>query len=163
DDFDAVLVEALADACRRAHGLDPRGDPVALARLRDAAEQAKKDLTQAHETAIRLPHLAAGKGGPVQLHARLTRDQFDRLTAPPAERRRAAALRALADSGWGAGDIDSVVLVGGMTRVPRVRETFRSIFPGRPTFVSPDEAVAAGAAIQGAQLLLGSRSEVLLL
>ena len=158
DDFDHLLVCHLAEAFAERSGLDPRRDPTALRRLKEAAEQAKKDLSQAEEVRVRLPCLLEGAG---DLDVTVTRAEFERLAGPLLERCRAVVLRALADAECRPGDVGTVLLIGGMTRMPRLRAVFRDIF-GRDGASLPDEAVAAGAAVQGAQLLLGSRAELVL-
>jgi len=164
DDWDEVIINWIADEFRKDYGIDLRKDQMAMQRLKEAAERAKKDLSQQTQTDINLPFITADASGPKHLQLNLTRSKFEQLTESPVERCRGPVLRALRDSGLKASDIDEVVLVGGMTRVPRVQALVREIF-GKEGHkgVNPDEVVAVGAAIQGAQLLLGSKSEVLLL
>jgi molecular chaperone DnaK len=164
DDWDQVLVDYIADEFKKDNGIDLRKDPMALQRLKEAAERAKKDLSQSPTTDINLPFITADASGPKHLTMSLTRAKFEQLTEPLFERLRGPVMKALQDAGMKAGDIDEVVLVGGMTRVPRVQQIVKDIF-GKEGHkgVNPDEVVAVGAAIQGAQLLLGSKSEVLLL
>src|SRR6516225_4476918 len=164
DDFDQVLVDYIADEFKKENGIDLRKDPMALQRLKEAAERAKKDLSQSATTDINLPFITADASGPKHLTMSLTRSKFEQLTEPLFERLRGPVMKALQDAGMKPGDIDEVVLVGGMTRVPRVQQIVKDIF-GKEGHkgVNPDEVVAVGAAIQGAQLLLGSKSEVLLL
>jgi molecular chaperone DnaK len=164
DDWDQVLVDYIADEFKRENGIDLRKDPMALQRLKEAAERAKKDLSQQTTTDINLPFITADASGPKHLTMSLTRSKFEQLTEPLFERLRGPVMKALQDAGMKASDIDEVVLVGGMTRVPRVQQIVKDIF-GKEGHkgVNPDEVVAVGAAIQGAQLLLGSKSEVLLL
>jgi molecular chaperone DnaK len=137
---------------------------MALQRLKEAAERAKKDLSQQTTTDINLPFITADASGPKHLTLSLARAKFEQLTEHLFERCRKPVLQALQDAGYKASDIDEVVMVGGMTRVPRVQQIVKEIF-GKEGHkgVNPDEVVAIGAAIQGAQLLLGSKSEVLLL
>jgi molecular chaperone DnaK len=164
DDFDQVLIDYVADEFKKQHGIDLRKDPMALQRLKEACEQAKKDLSQATSTDINLPFITADASGAKHLQINLTRSKFEQLTSHLIERCRGPVLQALRDAGYKPGDIDEVVLVGGMTRVPRVQALVKEIF-GKEGHkgVNPDEVVAVGAAIQGAQLLLGSKSDVLLL
>src|ERR1700758_3550436 len=164
DDFDQVLIDYIADEFKKDHGIDLRKDQMALQRLKEAAERAKKDLSQQSTTDINLPFITADASGPKHLQMTLSRSKFEQLTEHLFERCRGPVLRALQDSGYKPGDIDEVVMVGGMTRVPRVQQIVKEIF-GKEGHkgVNPDEVVAVGAAIQGAQLLLGSKSEVLLL
>src|SRR5262249_11188047 len=164
DDFDQVLIDWIAEEFKKENGIDLRKDQMALQRLKEAAERAKKDLSQQTTTDINLPFITADASGPKHLQLSLTRSKFEQLTEPLFERCRGPVLKALQDAGYKPGDIDEVVLVGGMTRVPRVQQIVKDIF-GKEGHkgVNPDEVVAVGAAIQGAQLLLGSKSEVLLL
>jgi molecular chaperone DnaK len=164
DDFDQVLIDYIADEFRKENGIDLRKDQMALQRLKEAAERAKKDLSQSASTDINLPFITADASGPKHLQLTLTRSKFEQLVEHLIERCRGPVLQALKDAGYKPSDIDEVVLVGGMTRVPRVQQLVKEIF-GKEGHkgVNPDEVVAVGAAIQGAQLLLGSKSEVLLL
>src|SRR5215469_5844264 len=164
DDFDQVLIDYIADEFKRENGIDLRKDQMALQRLKEAAERAKKDLSQATSTDINLPFITADATGPKHLTMSLTRAKFEQLVDHLIERCRGPVMRALADAKYKPKDIDEVVLVGGMTRVPKVQSLVRDIF-GKEGHkgVNPDEVVAVGAAIQGAQLLLGGKSEVLLL
>src|SRR6267154_1091163 len=143
---------------------DLREDQMALQRLKEAAERAKKDLSQSTTTDINLPFITADASGPKHLQISLTRSKFEQLVHHLIERCRGPVMRALSDAKYKPSDIDEVVLVGGMTRVPKVQALVKEIF-GKEGHkgVNPDEVVAIGAAIQGAQLLLGSKSEVLLL
>src|SRR5262245_5065307 len=163
DDFDQVLIDYVAGEFQKQHGIDLRKDPMALQRLKEACEQAKKDLSQQTSTDINLPFITADASGPKHLQVNITRAKFEQLVAHLIERCRGPVLSALKDAGYKPGDIDEVVLVGGMTRMPRVQALVKEIF-GKEGHkgVNPDEVVAVGAAIQGAQLLLGSKSEVLL-
>ncbi len=164
DDWDQVLIDYIADEFKKQQGIDLRKDQMALQRLKEAAERAKKDLSQQTTTDINLPFITADASGPKHLQMSLTRAKFEQLTEHLFERCRGPVLRALQDAGYKPSDIDEVVMVGGMTRVPRVQQIVKDIF-GKEGHkgVNPDEVVAVGAAIQGAQLLLGSKSEVLLL
>jgi molecular chaperone DnaK len=164
DDFDQVLIDYIADEFKKDHGIDLRKDQMALQRLKEAAERAKKDLSQSTTTDINLPFITADASGPKHLQMSLTRAKFEQLVDHLIERCRGPVLKALSDATYKPSDIDEVVLVGGMTRVPKVQALVREIF-GKEGHkgVNPDEVVAVGAAIQGAQLMLGSKSEVLLL
>jgi molecular chaperone DnaK len=164
DDWDQVLIDYIADEFKRENGIDLRKDQMALQRLKEAAERAKKDLSQQTTTDINLPFITADASGPKHLQMSLTRSKFEQLTEPLFERCRGPVKKALQDANLKPSEIDEVVLVGGMTRVPRVQQIVKEIF-GKEGHkgVNPDEVVAVGAAIQGAQLLLGSKSEVLLL
>jgi molecular chaperone DnaK len=164
DDFDQVLIDYVADDFKKQYGIDLRKDPMALQRLKEACEQAKKDLSQATSTDINLPFITADASGAKHLQVNITRSKFEQLVNPLIERCRGPVLSAMRDAGYKPSDIDEVVLVGGMTRMPRVQQLVKEIF-GKEGHkgVNPDEVVAVGAAIQGAQLLLGSKSEVLLL
>ena len=164
DDWDQVLIDYLADEFKKDNGIDLRKDQMALQRLKEAAERAKKDLSQQTTTDINLPFITAVEGVPKHLTMSLTRAKFEQLTDNLFERCRGPVGQALRDAGFKPKDIDEIVMVGGMTRVPRVQQLVKEIF-GKEGHrgVNPDEVVAVGAAIQGAQLLLGSKSEVLLL
>src|SRR5713101_2166243 len=164
DDFDQVLIDYIAEEFKKEHGIDLRKDQMALQRLKEAAERAKKDLSQATTTDINLPFITADASGPKHLQMNLTRAKFEQLVDHLVERCRGPVMRALQDSKYKPSDIDEVVLVGGMTRVPKVQALVKEIF-GKEGHkgVNPDEVVAIGAAIQGAQLMLGSKAEVLLL
>jgi molecular chaperone DnaK len=164
DDFDQVLIDYIADEFKKENGIDLRKDQMALQRLKEAAERAKKDLSQQASTDINLPFITADASGPKHLQMSLTRSKFEQLVDHLIERCRGPVLKALADAKMKPSDIDEVVLVGGMTRVPKVQWLVKDIF-GKEGHkgVNPDEVVAVGAAIQGAQLLLGSKSDVVLL
>jgi molecular chaperone DnaK len=164
DDFDQVLIDYIADNFKKENGIDLRKDQMALQRLKEAAERAKKDLSQSTTTDINLPFITADASGPKHLQMSLTRSKFEQLVDHLIERCRGPVMQALRDAGYKPNDIDEVVLVGGMTRVPKVQALVKEIF-GKEGHkgVNPDEVVALGAAIQGAQLLLGSQSNVVLL
>jgi molecular chaperone DnaK len=164
DDFDQVLIDFIADQFKKENGIDLRKDQMALQRLKEAAERAKKDLSQQTTTEINLPFITADASGPKHLTMTVTRSQFERMVEHLIDRCKKPVLAALNDAGYKPNQIDEVVLVGGMTRMPRVQQLVKEIF-GKPGHqgVNPDEVVAIGAAIQGAQLLLGSKSELLLL
>lgn len=164
DDFDQVLIDHIAEEFKKENGLDIRKDPMAMQRLKEAAERAKKDLSQQTSTNVNLPFITAIDGVPKHLDLTITRAQFERMVDFLIERCKKPVLKALDDAGFKPNQIDEVVLVGGMTRMPRVQQLVKDIF-GKEGHkgVNPDEVVAVGAAIQGAQLLLGSKSELLLL
>jgi molecular chaperone DnaK len=164
DDFDQVLIDYVAGEFQKQHGIDLRKDPMALQRLKEACEQAKKDLSQQTSSDINLPFITADATGAKHLQMNITRSKLEQITAGLIERCKTPVLQALKDAGYKPSDIDEVVLVGGMTRMPRVQQLVKEIF-GKEGHkgVNPDEVVAVGAAIQGAQLLLGAKSEVLLL
>src|SRR6516165_8561209 len=163
-DFDQVLIDWIADEFKKENGIDLRKDQMALQRLKEAAERAKKDLSQANSTDINLPFITADASGPKHLQMSLTRSKFEQLVDHLIERCRGPVMKALQDAKLKPSDIEEVVLVGGMTRVPKVQALVKQIF-GKEGHkgVNPDEVVAIGAAIQGARLLLGSKSDVLLL
>ncbi|MCI0458788.1 MAG: molecular chaperone DnaK [Gemmataceae bacterium] len=164
DDFDQVIIDYVAEDFKRKELIDLRKDEKSLQRLKDASEQAKKELSQATTTRINLPFITADQTGPKHLELELTRAKLEQLTHHLIERCRGPVMQCLRDAGYSPRDIDEVVLVGGMTRMPKVQQMVKEIFGKEPhKGVNPDEVVAIGAAIQGAQLLLGSKSEVLLL
>ena len=164
DDFDKRIVDWLADAFRRDQGIDLRQDRQALQRLTEAAEKAKIELSSVVETTISLPFITADASGPKHLDMRLTRAQFEQLTADLVERCAGPVQQALADAKLTARDLDEVVLVGGSTRIPAVQALVRRMTGGKEPnqSVNPDEVVAVGAAIQ-AGVLAGEVQNVLLL
>jgi molecular chaperone DnaK len=164
DDFDQVLIDWIAEEFKRENGIDLRKDQMALQRLKEAAERAKKDLSQANSTDINLPFITADASGPKHLQMSLTRAKFEQLVDHLIERCRGPVMKALQDAKKKASDIDEIVLVGGMTRMPKVQWLVKDIF-GKEGHkgVNPDEVVAVGAAIQGAQILLASQAQVQLL
>jgi molecular chaperone DnaK len=164
DDFDQVLIDYIADQFKKENGIDLRKDQMALQRLKETAERAKKDLSLQTTADINLPFITADATGPKHLQMSITRAQFEKMVEPLIERCRKPVMAALNDAGYKPSDVDEIVLVGGMTRMPRVQQLVKEIF-GKEGHkgVNPDEVVAIGAAIQGAQLLLGSKSELLLL
>ncbi len=163
DDFDQVLIDYIAEEFKKSNGIDLRKDQMALQRLKEAAERAKKDLSQQATTDINLPFITADASGPKHLQMSLTRAKFEQLVDHLVEKCRGPVMKALADAKLKPSDIDEVVMVGGMTRMPKIQALVKDIF-GKEGHkgVNPDEVVAIGAAIQGAQLLLGSQSQVLL-
>lgn len=164
DDFDQILIDWIAEEFKKEHGIDLRKDQMALQRLKEAGERAKKDLSQANSTDINLPFITADTSGPKHLQLSLTRAKFEQLVDRLIERCRGPVLKALQDAKKQASDIDEIVLVGGMTRMPKVQWLVKDIF-GKEGHkgVNPDEVVAIGAAIQGAQILLASQAQVQLL
>jgi molecular chaperone DnaK len=164
DDWDEVLINFIAEDFKKQHGIDLRKDQMAMQRLKEAAERAKKDLSQQTTTDVNLPFITADASGPKHLQMSITRSKFEQLCEPLIERCRGPVQRAMRDAGYKPSDVDEIVLVGGMTRVPRVQALVKEMF-GKAGHqgVNPDEVVAIGAAIQGAQLLLGGKSDVLLL
>ena len=163
DDFDQLLIDYIAEEFKKENGIDLRKDQMALQRLKEAAERAKKDLSQQATTDINLPFITADASGPKHLQMSLSRSKFEQLVDPLIEKCRGPVLKALADAKLKTSDIDEVVMVGGMTRMPKIQWLVKDIF-GKEGHkgVNPDEVVAIGAAIQGAQLLLGSKSQILL-
>jgi molecular chaperone DnaK len=163
EDFDQKLVDLVAGEFFLEHGMDLRKDRAALQRLREAAERAKHELSSALETEINLPFIAATKEGPQHALRTITRGELERLVAELVERTLEPCKRALADARLTVGDLQQVVLVGGMTRMPLVQKKVQEFFQRSPNKgVSPDEVVAIGAAVQGAALT-GQADEVLLL
>ena len=163
EDWDLRLSEFLMGQFKEESGIDLREDAMALQRIKEAAERAKHELSSCEETNISLPFIAAGDDGPKHLETALTRAQLEELTADLIERLAEPCQTALADAGLSAGDVDDVVLVGGMTRMPVVQRKVEEIFAKPPhKGVNPDEVVAAGAAIQGG-VLSGDVENVLLL
>ena len=163
DDFDEALIHFLAEEFRKKEGVDLRKDPMALQRLKEAAERAKCELSGSLETQISLPFITADASGPKHLQVTITRSKFESLIEPLVERCRQPVLSALRDAKLQPGDVDEVVLVGGSTRVPMVQKLVKDLFNKEPNrSVNPDEVVALGAAIQGA-ILSGEKSDVVLL
>src|SRR3954471_6702789 len=163
DDFDRVVIDLLADEFMTEHNINLRNDSVALQRLKEAAERAKIELSSAMTTDINLPFIAAGPQGPVHLMRELERGQLERACRPLLEKLEAPCVKALADAHCTPQDIDQVVLVGGMTRMPAVQERAEKIF-GKPGSkgVNPDEIVAMGAAVYSG-IMGGELQEVVLL
>ncbi|MDE2507036.1 MAG: molecular chaperone DnaK [Planctomycetota bacterium] len=163
DDWDDALIHHIADEFKKEQGVDLRKDQMALQRLKEAAEKAKKDLSFQSQADINLPFITADQSGPKHLSLSITRSQFERLTDKLFERCKAPVLKALEDAKLKASDIDEVVLVGGSTRMPRVQQIVKEVFGKEPhKGVNPDEVVAIGAAIQGA-VLTGDVKDLLLL
>jgi molecular chaperone DnaK len=163
EDFDAKIVDYLADEFKKQEGIDLRGDRLALQRLKEGAERAKIELSSAQTTEVNLPFITADQNGPKHLVKTITRADLERLVEDLIKRTLEPCKKALADAGVKADDISEVVLVGGMTRMPRVRQIVQDFFGKEPhTGVNPDEVVAMGAAIQ-AGVLQGDVKDVLLL
>ncbi|MBM7716319.1 molecular chaperone DnaK [Bacillus thermophilus] len=163
DDFDQVIIDYLVDEFKKEHGIDLSQDKMALQRLKDAAEKAKKDLSGVTQTQISLPFITAGEAGPLHMEISLTRAKFEELSSELVERTMGPTRQAIKDSGKSASEIDKVILVGGSTRIPAVQEAIRKETGKDPhKGVNPDEVVAMGAAIQGG-VLAGDVKDVVLL
>jgi len=163
DDFDQRIIDWLADEFKKEQGIDLRNDPMALQRLKEAAERAKCELSTALETTINLPFITADASGPKHLNITLTRAKLEQLVDDLIQRTVGPCRQALEDAKLTANDIDEVILVGGQTRMPKVQEVVKQIFGKEPhKGVNPDEVVAIGAAIQGG-VLAGEVRDVLLL
>ena len=163
EDFDARIIDYLADEFRKEQGIDLRGDKLALQRLKEAAEKAKIELSSSKETEINLPFITADASGPKHLVMKLTRAKLEALVDDLVSRTLEPCRQALKDAGMAANEVDEVILVGGMTRMPKVIETVKQFFGREPARnVNPDEVVAIGAAIQGG-VLKGEVKDVLLL
>jgi len=163
EDFDAKLVEFLSTDFKKAEGIDLTKDKLALQRLKEAAEKAKIELSSSAATEVNLPFITADQNGPKHLVKNITRTDLEKLVLDLIERTRKPCLDAIKEAGVKAGDLDEVILVGGMTRMPRVRQFVKDLFGKEPnTSVNPDEVVAMGATIQ-AGVLQGDVKDVLLL
>ncbi|AMV34811.1 Chaperone protein DnaK [Pirellula sp. SH-Sr6A] len=163
DDFDQALVNHVANQFQKDNGIDLRKEPMSLQRLQEACEKAKKELSSLPQTDLNLPFITADATGPKHLQMTITRSVFESLVDSLIERCREPVMQALRDAKMKPSDIDEVVLVGGSTRVPKVRQLVKDIFGKEPhQGVNPDEVVAVGAAIQGS-VLSGDRKDVLLL
>jgi len=163
DDWDQAVIDHLAEEFKSDHGVDLREDRQALQRLKDAAEEAKVELSSRKEADINLPFITATDSGPIHLETSLTRAKFESLTSDLLERTVAPTEQALEDAGYSKGDIDEVILVGGSTRMPQVQEQVEELVGQSPKKnVNPDEAVALGAAIQGG-VLGGEVDDIVLL
>lgn len=163
DDFDKRLIDHIASEFQKNEGIDLRKDPMALQRLREAAEKAKMELSTLMQTEINLPFITATADGPKHLNMTITRTKFEQLTDDLISRTIEPCKRALQDAGLTPNDIDEVILVGGSTRIPRVQDIVKNLFGKEPhKGVNPDEVVAVGAAIQGG-VLAGDVTDVLLL
>jgi len=163
EDFDAKIMDYLADEFKKDQGIDLRQDKLALQRLKEAAEKAKIELSNGGQTEVNLPFITADQTGPKHLNIKLTRAKLEQLVEELIERTIAPCRKAIKDAGLKASEIDEVILVGGMTRMPKVIETVKTLFGKEPhRGVNPDEVVALGAAIQ-AGVLQGDVKDVLLL
>jgi len=163
EDFDVRIIDKLADEFQAAHGVDLRADRMSLQRLREAAEKAKHELSSSLQTEVNVPFIATGASGPLHLERAMKRSELEILTRDLVQRTMDACQAVLKEAGLAAKDIDQVVLVGGMTRMPAVQKAVKELFQRDPNkAVNPDEVVAVGAAIQGAALS-GAIEEVLLL
>jgi molecular chaperone DnaK len=163
DDFDQQVINWIADEFKSSDGIDLKKDPMALQRLREAAETAKKELSSSKQTEINLPFITADSSGPKHLNLTLTRAKFEELVADLVARTVDPCLKAIKDAGLSASDIHEVILVGGSTRIPKIQEKVKEIFGKEPNrSVNPDEVVALGAAIQGG-VLAGDVDDILLL
>lgn len=163
DDFDQVIIDYLVEEFKKEHGIDLSKDKMALQRLKDAAEKAKKELSGVMQTQISLPFISANENGPLHLEMTLTRAKFEELSAHLVERTMGPVRQALEDAGLTPADIDKVILVGGSTRIPAVQEAIKKEIGKEPhKGVNPDEVVAIGAAIQGG-VIAGDVKDVVLL
>jgi molecular chaperone DnaK len=163
EDFDQRIMDFLVDEFKKDTGVDLKTDVLALQRLKESAEKAKIELSSTQQTAVNLPYITANAGGPMHMNIMINRAKLESLVEELIERSVKPCKIAMSDAGVTASDIDEVILVGGMTRMPKVQETVEKLFGKAPRRdVNPDEAVAAGAAIQGS-VLAGDRTDVLLL
>lgn len=163
DDFDHAVIDWLISEFKKEQGIDLNNDKMALQRLKEAAEKAKKELSSSLQTDINLPYLTADASGPKHLDVSLTRSKFEELIRDLVEKTRIPCEKAMQDAGLTLNDIDEVILVGGSTRIPLVQETVKNVFNKEPNkSVNPDEAVAMGAAVQGG-IIKGDVKDVLLL
>ncbi len=163
EDFDQRLIDHCLEQFHTETGIDLREDSMALQRLKEAAEKAKHELSSALETTVNLPFITVDESGPRHLRVDLTRGQYEGMVGDLIKRLAEPCQRAIEDAGLSVGDIDDVLLVGGMTRMPRVRQAVEDIFGKAPnTSVNPDEVVAVGASIQGS-VLSGDTKDILLL
>tara|TARA_B110000259_G_scaffold19828_1_gene20804 strand:+ start:133 stop:2055 length:1923 start_codon:yes stop_codon:yes gene_type:complete len=163
EDFDQRIIDFIADQFKKENGIDLRSDKLALQRMKEAAEKAKIELSSAAQTDINLPFITADASGPKHLNVKMTRSQYEALVDDLISKTIVPCKAALKDAGVSASDIDEVILVGGMTRMPKVIEAVSTFFKTEPhRGVNPDEVVASGAAIQGG-VLIGDVKDVLLL
>ena len=163
EDFDVVVVDNILSEFKKAEGIDIKSDRMAIQRVREAAEKAKIELSSTTQTEINLPFITADATGPKHINLKMTRSQLESLIDPLVKRTIDPCKKALSDAGVKASEVNEVILVGGMTRMPKVADTVKSIFGRDPSKgVNPDEAVAIGAAIQ-AGVLAGDVGDILLL
>jgi len=163
EDFDLRVIDYLAESFQKEQGMDLKGDPLAMQRLKEAAEKAKIELSSSQQTDVNLPYITADASGPKHLNVKLTRAKLESLVEDLVERTLAPVKQALEDAGHSTSEINDVILVGGQTRMPLVQEKVKAFFNKEPRRdVNPDEAVAMGASIQGA-VLAGDVKDVLLL
>ena len=163
DDFDQKVINWIASEFNKSDGIDLKSDPMALQRLKEAAESAKKELSSSKQTDINLPFITADAAGPKHLNLTLTRSKFEELVSDLVERTVGPCVQALKDAGINADEVNEVILVGGSTRIPKIQEKVKEIFKKDPNHsVNPDEVVALGAAIQGG-VLSGDVDDILLL
>jgi molecular chaperone DnaK len=163
EDFDVVLVDHILSEFKKSEGMELKNDRMAIQRVREAAEKAKIELSSTTQTEVNLPFITADASGPKHINLRITRAQLESLVDAHVKRTVEPCKKALSDAGVKPSEINEVILVGGMTRMPRVTETVKSIFGREPSKgVNPDEAVAIGAAIQGG-VLAGDIRDILLL
>ncbi|TNF68038.1 MAG: molecular chaperone DnaK [Gammaproteobacteria bacterium] len=163
EDFDVALMNYLIDEFQKEQGIDLHNDPLAIQRLREAAEKAKIELSSTQQTDVNLPYITADASGPKHLNIKVTRAKFESLVESLIKRTLEPCKKALSDAGLSVSDISDVILVGGQTRMPKVQDTVKDLFGKEPRRdVNPDEAVALGAAIQGG-VLAGDVKDVLLL
>jgi len=163
EDFDTVILDYLAETFQKEQGIDLREDKLALQRLKEAAEKAKIELSSSTQTEVNLPFITADQSGPKHLNTKLTRATLEGMVDDLIQRTRKPCEEAMSDAGISAGEVDEVVLVGGQTRMPKIREFVKNVFGKEPNMsVNPDEVVAMGAAIQ-AGVLKGDVKDVLLL
>ena len=163
DDFDQKVINWIAAEFKKSDGIDLKKDPMALQRLRESAETAKRELSSSKKTEINLPFITADSSGPKHLNLTLTRAKFEELVADLVERTINPCKQAIKDAGLKASDIHEVILVGGSSRIPKIQEKVKEIFGKEPNkSVNPDEVVALGAAIQGG-VLAGDVDDILLL
>ena len=163
EDFDKRLIDYLADEFKKDQGMDLRGDPLAMQRLKEGAEKAKIELSSSQQTDVNLPYITADASGPKHLNMKLTRAKLESLVEDLIDRTIDPCKQALKDAGLSASEVDDIILVGGQTRMPKVQEAVQNFFGKEPRRdLNPDEAVAVGAAIQGG-VLGGDVKDVLLL
>ena len=163
DDWDQKIIDWMSEKFQKENGIDLRGDPMALQRLKEAAENAKKELSSAQQADINLPFIAMDASGPKNLMYTLTRAEFERITRDLLERCKTPVTSALHDANLKLSDINEVILVGGSSRMPAVQELVKQMTGKQPNMsVNPDEVVADGAAVQGG-VLTGDVSGILLL